>query len=52
MLTFFLQKNVHNKIVRSLPYLNRYKVLYAYVDITVLAWQKVNGASQHLSVKS
>ena len=32
----FLQKIVYNKIGRSLDYLNQFKVLYAYVDITVL----------------
>ena len=34
--SFFLQKIVYNKIVRSLDYLNRCKVLYVYVDNTVL----------------
>ena len=33
---FFLQKIVYNKIVRSLDYLNRRKVLYVYIDNTVL----------------
>ena len=49
---FSLQKIVYNKIVRSLDYLKRCKVLYVYVDINVLVWQKVNGASQYLPVKS
>ena len=49
--SFFLQKIVYNKIVRSLDYLNQCKVLYVYVDITVLVWQKANGVSQHLPVK-
>ena len=31
-----LQKIVYNKTGRSLAYLNQCKVLYAYVDITVL----------------
>ena len=52
MSIFFLQKIVYNKIVRSLEYLNQCKVLYLYVDITVLVWQKANGVSQHLPVKS
>ena len=43
---FFLPKIVYNKIVRSLDYLNQCKVLYVYVNITVLVWQKANGASQ------
>ena len=49
--SFFLQKVVYNKIVRSLDYLNQCKVLYVYVDITVLVWQKANGVSQNLPVK-
>ena len=49
---FTLQKIVYNKIVRSLDYLKRCKVLYVYVDINVLVWQKVNGAGQYLPVKS
>ena len=49
---FSLPKIVYNKIVRSLDYLKRCKVLYVYVDINVLVWQKVNGASQYLPVKS
>ena len=51
---YVMRKNEKNewKIVASLDYLNRCKVLYVYVDITVLVWQKVNGANQHLSVKS
>ena len=52
MSIFFLQKILPNKIAKSLDYLNWCKVLYLYVDITVLVWQKVNGASQHLPVKS
>ena len=52
MSIIFLQKIVYNKIVRSLDYLNRCKVLYKYVDIIVFVWQEVNGASQHLPVKS
>ena len=51
-MSILFYKNLNNKIVRSLDYLNRCKVLYVYVDITVLVWQKVNGASQHLPVKS
>ena len=43
---------MYNKIVRSLDYLNWCKALYMYVDITVLVWQKANGASQHVTVKS
>ena len=35
MSTFFGKKFVYNKIARSIDYLNRYKVLYVYVDITV-----------------
>ena len=52
MSIFFLQKIVYNKIVRFLDYLNCCKVLHVYVGITVLVWQKVNGANQHLPVKS
>ena len=48
----FLQKKLYNKIVRSLDYLNRCEVLYVYVDITVLFWQKANRDNQHLHVKS
>ena len=36
----------------AMDYLNRCKVLYVYADITVLVWQKVNGASQNLPFKS
>ena len=43
---------MYNKIVRSLDYLNWCKALYVYVDITVLVWQKANGASQHVTIKS
>ena len=49
---FFFKKIVYNKIVRSLDYLNQCKVLYVYIDITVLVWQKVNGARQYFPVKS
>ena len=35
MSTFFDKKIVYNKIARSIDYLNRCKVLYVYVDITV-----------------
>ena len=38
--SFFYKQIVYNKVVRSLDYLNRCKILYAYVDITVLVWQK------------
>ena len=41
MSIFVLKKIVYNKIVRSMDFLNRCKVLYVYVDITVLVWQKV-----------
>ena len=51
MSIFFYKKIVYNKIVISLDYLNWYKVLYVYVDISVLVWQKANGARQHLPVK-
>ena len=34
--SFFYRKILYNKIVRSLDYLNRCKVLYVYADITVL----------------
>ena len=34
--SFFYKQIVHNKIVRSLDYLNQCKVLNMYVDITVL----------------
>ena len=47
--SFSYKKIVYNNKVRSLGYLNRCKILYVYVDITVLVWQKVNGASQHVS---
>ena len=39
--SFFYKRIVYNKIVRSLDYLNQCKVLYVYVDITVLVRQKV-----------
>ena len=52
----FLHKKIVHKdaTVRSLDYLNQRKVLYVYVDITVLIWQKVNEPflSQNLPVKS
>ena len=40
--SFFYKKNVYNKIVRSLDYLNlnQCKVLYVYVDITALSLTK------------
>ena len=41
MSTFFYKKIVCNKIDLSSDYLNRCKVLYVYVDITVLVSQKV-----------
>ena len=41
MPTFFYKKFVCNKIDLSSDYLNRCKVLYVYVDITVLVSQKV-----------
>ena len=51
---FFTEKFVYKDVtVKSIDYLNRRKVLYVYVDITVLIWQKVNEAfpSQRLPVK-
>ena len=41
-------------ILRSLDYLNRCKILYVYVDTTVLIWQKVDEAfpSEYLQCKS
>ena len=44
-MSIFFYKILNNKILRSLDYLNRCKVLYVHVDITVLVWQKVDGAS-------
>ena len=52
LIFFFYKKLLYNQIVRSLDYLNQCKVLYVYVDINVLVWQKANGASQYLPVKS
>ena len=45
MFFFFTWKFVHKDVtVRSLDYLNQRKVLYAYVDMTVLIWQKIKKA--------
>ena len=41
MSILFLQKDLYDKVVISLDYLNRCKILYVYVDITVLVWQKL-----------
>ena len=53
---FFAWKSAYNKdvAVRSFNYFNQCKVLYVYVDVTVLISQKVDEAfsSQHLPVKS
>ena len=52
--SFFYKTIVYNKVVGSLDYLNRCKVLYVYVDVTVLVWQNltlgygVNGAQGFL----
>ena len=52
---FSTKKFVYKDVtIRFLDYLKRRKVLYVYVNITALIWQKVNEAfpSQHLPVKS